>query len=488
MVKCHKTHADAVAHLGALMANVDGAKMKAHYRTKSIMDAPNLRGDDSQRCLNCQYAQPIVTDDTAWNESAGKDVTMMEADIMLVCTKHDFGTEPSAVCDSWEAVAPSVVVEKEASGKYRWIAFTSSSYQDKDTEIVSQKALEADAERMNASGDYGTLDWHHTPIILGDCDASFMHGHISIESGTFRDNWVGERFATMKGLGMSRTFYNPANEPDAEGVYHNIRTFSRAILPAERASNRLTMLDVSAKEKKMSLLDKAKALVDKLGGTPEAEAKVKELLAAAEVVDKAAKGKLQQKEVTAKDARTDLEDEVGALKENPAAAEVAKGKDIAALTDAELQSLVDEMKAASAPVAESKEKAWFVGDMTPDEFDTRIGKAVAEYLAPAVKEIAAQITAATAMQAKTMKEANDTISAGIAKTQMANIELLARIAALEGLTPRKYIASLAQDNIISTEKAATLKPAEDANKPKWIGSEIAEMLSGKGAPVAPPPQ
>jgi hypothetical protein len=291
----------------------------------------------------------------------------------------------------------------------------------------------------------------------------------------------------MKGLGMSRTFYNPANEPDAQGVYHNIRTFSRAILPAERASNRLTMLDVSAKEKRMSLLDKAKGLVAKLGNTPLAEAKVKELLAAAEVVDKAAEGKLQQKEVTAKDARTDLEDEVSSLKENPAAAEVAKGKDIAAMTDAELQSLVDEMKAASAP-AEKESKAWFVGDMTPDEFDTRIGKAVAEYLTPAVKEIAAQITAATAMQAKTMKESNDTISAGIAKTQKANLELLERIAALEGLTPRKYIASQAQDNIISTEKAATLKPAEDANASKWIGSQIQEMLSGKGAPVAPPPQ
>lgn len=303
------------------------------------------------------------------------------------------------------------ITTKDASGKYRWVLFSSSSYQDRDGEIVSQKALEADTERMNTIKEYGTLDWWHTPLVLGDCDFSEMHGRISIESGTFRDDWIGERFATMKDLGASRMFFNPANEPDAQGVYHNIRTFRRAILPADRASNRLTMVDISAKEnQKMSMQDKFLDLIQKLGNTPEAKTKVEGLLIAAEQTDLAAK----EAGLTAKEA---------------------------------------------APETPAPEKAWFVSDMTPDEFDARLQSAVEKFLTPAVKEIGAQVAKMNDAQAVTVKEQGDKLAGALKSNQDAQIEISARLAALEGLTPRAYRATQDPGNVVdkTTVKEATPK-------------------------------
>lgn len=417
------------------------ARKEIHYchTTKSIMDAPNLRGDDVQRCLNCKYAQPIVTEDMPMPSMPMESMTMMETQkdmgIDLICTQYDFLTDSDWTCDGWEAIPPEMMTMKQADGHYRWFGFSSSSYQDNDKEIVSQKALEQDAERMNATGDFGILDWWHTPIVLGKCDTSFMHGHISIESGTFDDDWIGEQFANMKELGMSRTFYNPANEPDAQGVYHNIRTFSRAILPAERASNRLTLIEVSAKENKMSVVDKAKELAKRLGGTPEAEKKVDDLLKSAEQVDKAAQAaNLQQKEITA-----------------PVAPEV------------------------KPETKDAEPKAWFVGDMTPDEFDARLQKAVDKFLTPAIKEIGEQVAKLNEAQAVTAKEQGDKLAAQIKSNQEMQTELAARLAALEGLKPRGYRPTEDSGNITDKETVKAKMPKGDKQSEDNLSAWLAQM-------------
>ena len=314
---------------------------------------------------------------------------------------------------------PTIATMKQTDGKYRWILFSSSSYQDKDGEIVSQKALESDTKRMNTTKEYGTLDWWHTPIVLGDCDFSEMHGRISIESGTFRDDWIGERFATMKNLGASRMFYNPANEPDAEGVYNNIRTFRRAILPADRASNRLTLVDISAKEQQMTMKDKVSELISKLGGTPEAEKKVADLVQAAEQADTAAAS--------------------------------------AGLTSKET--------APEVPATTPETKAWFVSDMTPDEFDARLTAVVEKFLTPAVKEIGAHVASMNDANTITAKETSDKLVAQLKSTQDMQTDLSARLAALEGLTPRAYRATSDPKTAVSatTVKEATPKGDGKAN-------------------------
>lgn len=410
------------------------AKLKRMYESedmmlpteKSIMDAPNLRGDDIQRCLNCKYAQPIVTDEMMDTAMPMSDMTMMETQkemgMALVCTQYDFQTESEWVCDGYEAIPPmsDMLTMKQADGKYRWVMFSSSSYEDRDNQIVSQKALEDDTAYMNDTQDFGGIGWWHIwildgqpvnfkelsdeqklrahPWMFGKCDFSQMQGRVSIESGTFDDDWLGEMFATQKGLGASREFFNP---PPDNGVFNHIRTFSRAILPESHASNRLTLFGVSAKEKNMNVQDKFADLIKRFGNTPEAKAKVEELLKGAAALDQTA----AQAGLTAKETQpTPQPENIEAKGDGP----------------------------------ESKTASWFVADMTPDEFELRLQSAVEKFLTPAVKEIGAQVAQMNDAQAITAKEQGDKVTASIKSVQDMQTDLAARLAALEGLRPRGY--------------------------------------------------
>jgi len=131
-----------------------------------------------------------------------------------------------------------VTTDKE--GRYRWVAISSNSYQDREGEIVSQKALAASVAR----GDKGKLLWwHDEKAVLGECDFQMINGRMLIESGTFKSQKVGAAFAKLKGLGVSVGFRHPADEPK-NGVYENVQIFERSILPAKRAANGLTSFGV----------------------------------------------------------------------------------------------------------------------------------------------------------------------------------------------------------------------------------------------------
>lgn len=372
-----------------------------------------------------------------------KKLGMDDAEARRVCRVALGGPALEAVAK--EADAP-LTVHKQADGRYRWVAFTSSSYKDRDGEIVSQKALEADTARMQTANDYGVLDWWHTPIKLGVCDFSAMHGNIRVESGTFDDDYIGEKFAAAsKELAASLTFYHPIDEPDAQGVYHNIKTFRRALLPRGKESNLLTMLYVSKEEKEM-LADKIKEMVAKLGGDKVAEEKVKTLLDAAEATDKAAEGVLEHKETTP-----------------PAPSEAPKADD--------------------KPITE--QPGMFVADMKPEEFDAHLkeatAKAVAELLAPVLAEVKAQIAAIGETQQAATKEANANVVAQFKQITETQAALDKRLAELEGLTPRAFRASHEKETVVPAGTADKLAPKPDEKAPKqdlsaWLSEPVAQSL------------
>jgi 2'-5' RNA ligase len=101
------------------------------------------------------------------------------------------------------APTTTITVYKEAStGKYRWLTVTSTAYRDRDRQIVSTKALQQAVAKMDARGNYGPARWWHVPgLDIGDCDVSMIRGRTLIESGTFRDNRIGQAFkaATDRG-------------------------------------------------------------------------------------------------------------------------------------------------------------------------------------------------------------------------------------------------------------------------------------------------
>lgn len=192
---------------------------------------------------------------------------------------HDFASDLGAECMG------KMSVVKQADGKLRWVMFSSTSFQDRDGEIISQKALAEDVARMDASGDYGPLDWWHIPgLNLGQCDFNAMDGKVLIESGTFISPEVGAAIQEKSNqLGGSIAFYHPATEPDAGGVYKNIRRFARAVLPQTEASNlftRLTVKEHEAMDIEPRKLEALKALVG--------DALAQDLIAQSDAVQKAA--------------------------------------------------------------------------------------------------------------------------------------------------------------------------------------------------------
>jgi len=153
-------------------------------------------------------------------------------------------------------------VVKQADGRSRWVMFSSTAYQDRDGEIVSQKALAEDVARADSTGEYGPLDWWHIPgVILGQCDYNAMDGKVLIESGTFASEEIAEAVkASADLLGGSISFYHPATEPQ-DGVYKNIRRFARALLPKAKASNLFTSLTVKESNMDQEKYDALKNLV-----------------------------------------------------------------------------------------------------------------------------------------------------------------------------------------------------------------------------------
>lgn len=166
------------------------------------------------------------------------------------------------------AKAPAFSVFKDASGDYRWVAISSNSYRDRDQEIVSQKALEADCDYADSTKEYGPLRFWHVPgWDIGQCDFNMMHGRMLIESGTFNSPAIGAAVAqAQKEYQLSIGFNHPRNEP-SEGVYYHIRRFERSLVPSGRAANPFTSLSVT-KENSMSTAEK-EAQLRKLLGDPE---------------------------------------------------------------------------------------------------------------------------------------------------------------------------------------------------------------------------
>jgi hypothetical protein len=142
--------------------------------------------------------------------------------------------------------SPSFRVFKDATGRHRWIAQSSTAFQDRDKEIVSTKALSDDCAFADQTGAYGPLRWWHTPgLDLGDCDFNAMHGRVLIESGTFRSAAIAQKVArAAAGLEISLGFIHLPTEPDAGGVFHHIRRFERSLVPRGKASNRFTAFTV----------------------------------------------------------------------------------------------------------------------------------------------------------------------------------------------------------------------------------------------------
>lgn len=142
-----------------------------------------------------------------------------------------------------DEASKELTVYKDADGNYRWLLFSSNAFRDREGEIVSQKALSADVE-ANPSGT-PLRWWHVKETRLGTCDWRAVIGRTLVESGTFVNANVAQKIKTAaKGLQVSIGFLHPKEQPDANGVYDDIKVIERSLLPKGTAANPFTKVEV----------------------------------------------------------------------------------------------------------------------------------------------------------------------------------------------------------------------------------------------------
>lgn len=386
---------------------------------------------------------------------------------------HDLSVMNGATCP---------MVFKEANGKLRWVMLSSNSYQDTDKEIIAQAALEADVERADKEKSYGPLRWWHvgdpdpimrTPgrgIDIGDCDFNAMQDRILIESGTFRDERIGEAIKEHADtLAGSIGFFHPLNQPDNEGVFTDIQRFERSLLPRAKASNQLTALTVTKESQDMATMkEKFDEFVGLLGGDSKlAESVVKQ----AEATQKAAQDaglKFKEQQAVASDKATDM------LKCPECGKDVPAGDKKCPNCGADMTAAKKE-NAADADMDEAQ-----VGKMLK-AFGPHIDKMIDAKMNAAKKER----EAADAKAAE--KEAGLTAKITTLETKLKEVEAVAKT--LAGDLPRGvkdgYRASQAASTITTKDAPAAPAPDPLADFYNWA-VEVSHNAPPTTQPVQPP--
>lgn len=377
---------------------------------------------------------------------------------------HDLAVENGAVCP--------FMVTKGADGRWRWVLFSSTTFEDRDGEIVSQKAQEADCAAMAASGEYGPLRWWHVgePVYtqlgdwrtvkagdgldIGDCDFSAMHGKVRIESGTFRDEAIGQRTKELAEAGeleVSIAFSHPMTEPRAGGVFDHTHTFERSVLTAGNASNLFTDVPFVGKENSMES-NKVDEFKKKFG-------------AAGDAVVSLLLGRAKDKQTTAEVFGVRNK----AMEAVKAGEKFTLGNDVFVRSPSPLdpqavyfavKEMVDEPPAEAAadePPAEGPKK---VADLTIDELMTLIGTVVEGKMGAAQKEAS---TVATSLKA--IADKAEASAKALAELKTVSDAQAQKVDFLFGGMPRSVLAGFraSQDPATARKETPSAPPAPTAD-------------------------
>lgn len=397
------------------------------------------------------------------------------------------------------------VVFKDTKGDWRWLAQTTTAFEDRDREILSLKALEADVARADSDGKYGPLRWWHIGnpdplstdapwgpgLDLGWCDFNAMSGKTLIESGTFKNETIARwAAANADALGLSPGFFHPAAEPDHDGVFHHIRRFERSLAPKERVSNPFTAFHttrITRKELPAVNTEQIKTLL-KTGLAPDM---IASLLDGVEQTEKtAAQAGVRFKEHAPADEIV-INGVTYTVKAPPVAPADEEEPEAEAKADDEtlLEEAMDDSADAEHDDAEMDQELF---DMKLDDFRKEIAGIVRAELAP----IVAQLKLAEKMEG-TVKGLTEEMKAmmGGTATKTANEittikttidKLQAQLAELEGTQTKTQLghrasAAGATATTKAAEMAETSKPAQQSELEevfRWTREGAAKAFSG----------
>jgi hypothetical protein len=438
-------------------------KAKVVNRLEEIETLANQRGDTMTPLQRTQSINRLEELATRLEKAGGDEATAKRIETLRrQLTGEDAPVEPPAnVTPIKEVKASSSSFEVfKAGDAYRWLAVTTNAYKDGDGEIVSTEALEADAERMSESGEFGPLRWWHVGrveyprpldwtsakagkgIDIGTADYAAVLGRMRIEGGTIAKEYAEAVMQNPQDYQLSIGFAHPISEP-AAGVFKQIRTFERSLLPRGKAANPFTSIQIQQESDMASMQEKVKSLADRFfgGDVAKAEALASEVIA-------------QSKEIEGAGVAFKAEGETAKAEESKATE--VKAEEVKA--DAEM-----DMAEGETPEADDTgDGAPFVGDMTPDEFAQLIAGAIAKAIAP----LMGQMNEATAAAQAVQKELSTTKEA----SGKAIVALDQRVKELEGDAPgaKGFRASQAKETLKESPPAQPASEDDIARLASWL--------------------
>lgn len=137
------------------------------------------------------------------------------------------------------------VFKDKATGKTRWVAFSSNCYEDLDKELFTTAAIEEAIDYADKTNEQGPLCvFHVEEAAIGQCDFQGLHNGFLIESGTFDETDLGktaEEFflKTDKEWQVSIGFKFRAGD-ELDGTYDWFRFRERSVCPMGTAANPYT--------------------------------------------------------------------------------------------------------------------------------------------------------------------------------------------------------------------------------------------------------
>ncbi len=174
----------------------------------------------------------------------------------------------------------SLTVFKDTTGAWRWMAVHSNRYQDRDHELFTESAHKDWTDFVNEHDAYPPLRLWHVPVNFGRADfVDYDDRGFVVSSGTFNEGAedIAEALSGRKDLGCSHGFRFDRRDRDADGVYHQYKTFEISVLPSRSASNQLTAF--SAGREIPMMTEERKAFLLEVAG-PERTGQLDEAVAA----------------------------------------------------------------------------------------------------------------------------------------------------------------------------------------------------------------
>lgn len=218
-LKCYDNHADALAYLRALEANVPDANKMMMLFTQAEVNYTPVSTTSGKACSGCRFFCEdhchIVMGEIAPNglcdryeappvmeEPAPMPVTIVEPEMTMEMSLKAVN-EDGLFNRIWEKVKTALnppqadsafTVQKDLNGEWRWVAAFTNNFKDRDGEIISEKALDGYLERVHMGLVPMPELWvgHVKESKHGAADMVFGAGNFVVAVGHFDDSEMGQ--------------------------------------------------------------------------------------------------------------------------------------------------------------------------------------------------------------------------------------------------------------------------------------------------------